>query len=202
MEIAHCDLCSINEPECLPANCRSVGINSGNSAYHLKYRHVLPPPRNVSIISIPAIRSDIQRPHASNSLAATHVARHNCRPAALCPRKEFRENITPKYTGRRKPQIMAILKLLSRSNCKRCGTAGLPARSSPPRWQKAGSGRNTALSLQKKVGGRLSNTWRDLILIDGSGQRAQKFSGRYNPYAAVIHIFLAFEVYLIKVRYI
>ncbi|GEM_PF-3212252 len=88
---------------------------------------------------------------------------------------ENRDKITPKYKERR---------------------------SSPPRWQKAGSGRNTALSLQKKVGGRLSNTWRDLILIDGSGQRAQKFSGRYNPYAAVIHIFLAFEVYLIKVRYI
>jgi ArsR family metal-binding transcriptional regulator len=34
---------------------------------------------------------------------------------------ENRGTITPKYTGRRKPQIMAILKLLPRSNCKRCG---------------------------------------------------------------------------------
>ncbi|MDD5007789.1 MAG: (Fe-S)-binding protein [Syntrophorhabdaceae bacterium] len=34
---------------------------------------------------------------------------------------ENRGTITPKYTGGRKPQIMAILKLLPRSNCKRCG---------------------------------------------------------------------------------
>lgn len=34
---------------------------------------------------------------------------------------ENRGRITPKYTGRRKPQIMAILKLLPKSNCKRCG---------------------------------------------------------------------------------
>lgn len=87
MEICNRNLRSINEPDCLPANCRSVGINSGNSAYHLKYRHILPPPLNVSIISIPAIRSDIQRPRASNSLAATHVARQNCRFVALSPER-------------------------------------------------------------------------------------------------------------------
>jgi len=32
--------------------------------------------------------------------------------------------------------------------------------------QKEGSGRKSALSLQGKVGGRLPNIWRDLILID------------------------------------
>lgn len=33
---------------------------------------------------------------------------------------ENRNTITPKYTGRRKPQIMEILKLLPKTNCKRC----------------------------------------------------------------------------------
>lgn len=78
--------------------------------------------------------------------------------------------------------------------------AGPPARFSPPRWRKEGSGRNIARGLQRKTNGRLPNIWRDLILIDGSGQRAQKFSGRHNPYAAVIHIFFTFEAYLIKMR--
>lgn len=32
-----------------------------------------------------------------------------------------RENIIPKYEGRRKPKIIEILRLLPRTNCKKCG---------------------------------------------------------------------------------
>lgn len=32
-----------------------------------------------------------------------------------------REAITPKYEGRRKPKLIAILKLLPKTNCKKCG---------------------------------------------------------------------------------
>ena len=39
MEIDNRDLCSVNKPECTPANCRRVGINSGNSSYYLKNGH-------------------------------------------------------------------------------------------------------------------------------------------------------------------
>lgn len=36
---------------------------------------------------------------------------------------EKRNAITPKFTGRKKPQIIEILKLLPRTNCKKCGRA-------------------------------------------------------------------------------
>ncbi|HOL06197.1 MAG TPA: (Fe-S)-binding protein [Syntrophorhabdaceae bacterium] len=36
---------------------------------------------------------------------------------------EKRNTITPKFTGRKKPQIIEILKLLPRTNCKKCGRA-------------------------------------------------------------------------------
>jgi hypothetical protein len=39
MEIDNRDLCSVNKPECTPANCRRVRINSGNSSYYLKNGH-------------------------------------------------------------------------------------------------------------------------------------------------------------------
>jgi ArsR family metal-binding transcriptional regulator len=34
---------------------------------------------------------------------------------------ENRENITPQYEGKRKPKFVEILKLLPRTNCKKCG---------------------------------------------------------------------------------
>ena len=34
---------------------------------------------------------------------------------------ENRDRITPKYTGRKKPQILEIIKLLPKTNCKKCG---------------------------------------------------------------------------------
>ena len=32
-----------------------------------------------------------------------------------------RKNIIPEYEGRRKPKLIEILKLLPRTNCKKCG---------------------------------------------------------------------------------
>ena len=39
VQIADRDLCSVNELECAPANCRRVRINSSNSSADLKKRH-------------------------------------------------------------------------------------------------------------------------------------------------------------------
>lgn len=63
---------------------------------------------------------------------------------------ENRENITPKYTGKAKPHILEIYKLLPRTNCRECGqptcmmfaslaTEGVQVSSDCPRLTSSGT---------------------------------------------------------------